>query len=286
VKQGKVPSSLTPAQAEHLVNEYFGDTPDPRPPWRDISDIVAAWTAQASEVLSYTFEEKAAFDPARLAREFREADLGDRAQEERLRAIFDTDPVCRVVYRNDFRAFLEDVNRERTALADVGREVLPEVLEVVPDRELRPFPEGEAGHSLTELLETVAKQKRHFPKGPPRIRDIAWSRRFSRRYWGFCLYDPPAITVNCALNSPDVPRVVLELLVFHEMLHADMPNAGHNPDFRERERRFVPSQQAIDEATRLGMRSGNRPDAWRVLADQFLDTLNQRYAFPGTRMKK
>ena len=40
----------------------------------------------------------------------------------------------------------------------------------------------------------------------------------------------------------------MEFLVYHEILHADMPNNGHEKLFRERERKFTPSKIAEKEA--------------------------------------
>jgi hypothetical protein len=76
------------------------------------------------------------------------------------------------------------------------------------------------------------------------------------------------------LNSPDVPRFVLEFLVYHEALHADMPNSGHDRSFRDRERRFVPSEKAAAEAIERGFTPGQTNAAWFALAEQFLDTFS------------
>ena len=38
------------------------------------------------------------------------------------------------------------------------------------------------------------------------------------------------------LNSPDVPDFVMDVLVYHEMLHAELPNQGHSKEFKRRER--------------------------------------------------
>ena len=47
------------------------------------------------------------------------------------------------------------------------------------------------------------------------------------------------------LDAPDVPRHVVEAVVHHELLHADMPpeirngrRCFHTPEFRRRERQF------------------------------------------------
>ena len=90
--------------------------------------------------------------------------------------------------------------------------------------------------------------------------------------------------MNRVLNSPDVPLFVLEFLLYHEALHADMPNAGHNSDFRERERRFSPSTRAIENAKTKGLAVSETSELWNALADQFLDTFDLRFAL-STRGK-
>ena len=141
---------------------------------------------------------------------------------------------------------------------------------------------------MVRLRDTVLSVKKHFPNGAPLLGDLRWSTRPNPALWGFCRYSDKSITVNCVLDSPDIPYVVLEYLMFHEMLHADMPSAGHNPDFRARERAYTPSAEAIDDAARRGIRPGPKagPQFWYVCADRFLGTFDRYYLHkkPGTTM--
>ena len=77
------------------------------------------------------------------------------------------------------------------------------------------------------------------------IRRIGWGLRASRRRLGH--YDPVhhTITLSPALDSPGVPRFVLEYIVFHEMLHTvfERSSSGrsgkpHPPEFRHAERAY------------------------------------------------
>jgi hypothetical protein len=104
------------------------------------------------------------------------------------------------------------------------------------------------------------------------------------RLWGFYQYANRAVVINPVLNSPDVPVYVMEFLLYHELLHADMPSAGHNPDYRRREHMFVPSAVARADAEKRGHMPGTAKDAWMVLADQFLGTFEEYFAMraPGT----
>jgi predicted metal-dependent hydrolase len=85
--------------------------------------------------------------------------------------------------------------------------------------------------------------------GRPRM---SWSQSEARRMLGH--YDPAhnAIIISAILDCPEVPRYVLEYLVYHEMLHLKHPvkvrgsrRCVHPPEFRAEERLFP----QLDEAT-------------------------------------
>ena len=83
-------------------------------------------------------------------------------------------------------------------------------------------------------------------------------------------------------RPPDVPRFVVEVL------HGDMPSAGHNADFRARGRNFVASPAAVDDAGARGIElgTGSAPDFWRVRSERFLDTSERYFEWkrPGSTM--
>ena len=67
-------------------------------------------------------------------------------------------------------------------------------------------------------------------------------------------YDPGlgTITLNCRLDSPHVPRYVVEYLVIHEMLHTQFPvrpngyrRVIHSREFRNAEKQFPEYPRAI-----------------------------------------
>jgi len=208
------------------------------------------------------------------------------AQQKHLQEIWDAKPACRGVYRDDRRAFIDDVTWELNEILSPQRPpVAPEVVKVVPVEPPKPWPPEDRGYSLAALRDGVLSVKKHFPNGSPLISDLRWSSRVSKRLWGFCRYSDKSITMNRVLNSPDVPLFVLEFLMFHEMLHADMPSAGHNPDFRARERGYFPSVEARKDAAGRGIKPGPSasPDFWRVRADMFFDTFQRSFAVDRPR---
>lgn len=202
-----------------------------------------------------------------------------------------SNPACRVVYRQDEAAFREEVGRERTKLlnASIQRpKTDPIVSEIVPQRPPRSWAEGQPGRQLPDLLAAVTSVKRHFPAGAPMLGELRWMVRASKRLWGCFRHQDKCIALNPLLDSPDVPRFVVEFVLYHELLHGDMPSAGHDADFRARERNFVPSPKALEEANALGLvpGAGSAVDYWRVRAEMFLDTFERYFQWkrPNTSM--
>jgi superfamily II DNA or RNA helicase len=273
----KIPTDVTEDFARDLVRRYFSDCPDPLPRWADIQAYLNGKRREAN-IVFYTFEEKKAFDPKVPAKRFFEADLGVQKQGAELRALWDSNEACRLVYRGDMAALVEDVNRELGDLTEGPRNpTTPKLKEPGQNGRVRRWPDGQRGYSLTDLKDAVLEQPRHFPEGPPVIKELRYASKAMTSLWGFYQYTNKAIVINPELNSPDVPRYVLEFLLYHELLHAAMPSAGHNRDFRAKERLFMPSSPAIEDAKTRGIAVGGSIDAWRVLADQFLDTFEHYF---------
>lgn len=102
-------------------------------------------------------------------------------------------------------------------------------------------------HDLEEILEWLAA--RHF--GGPVDARITWGRRAKRRgkkrsiQLGTYLADERLIRIHPVLDQEWVPRFYVEAVVFHELLHHDMPCVVkngrrwfHTKEFRDRERTF------------------------------------------------
>jgi hypothetical protein len=80
---------------------------------------------------------------------------------------------------------------------------------------------------------------------------LGWSVQRSRAILGH--HDPAhgAITISRILDSPRVPRLLVEFIVYHEMLHVQFPvernhhrRVVHSRDFHEAEKRFPEYEQA------------------------------------------
>jgi hypothetical protein len=282
----RIPDEVTEDFAQGLIREYFADAPDPLPRWADVKLLLDA-RRRGCEVHQYTFDEKRSFDPRVLAKQVIDEAMAPLSKQRFLMDLWDWIPACGFVYRDNFHAFLEDVSREENkTINPPPAPVEPEVERIVPTATPQAWGEGEPGYNLAAIRDAVLTVKPHFPKGAPRLGDLRWMQRVSKRYFGFCRYSDGAICINPLLNSPDVPRFVMEFLMYHELLHADMPYAGHNPDFKARERLFQPSPEALELALSDGIKPTACTGMWRARADVFLSSFQKRWIFgqPGTRV--
>lgn len=87
---------------------------------------------------------------------------------------------------------------------------------------------------------------------------LGWSTKPSRVKLGH--FDPShnTIVISRLFDSPQVPRLVVEYLLYHEMLHLRHPveHCGnrrrvHSPDFQRDEKRFADYEQARRALTKL-----------------------------------
>ncbi|HJX29714.1 MAG TPA: SprT-like domain-containing protein, partial [Thermoanaerobaculia bacterium] len=125
-------------------------------------------------------------------------------------------------------------------------------------------PEGET----CDLRPIVDDLNQRYFGGRLRV-DVTWGRssmgeahrcrgrggraRTSSLQLGSYSYEDRLIRLHRVLDQPGVPRYVIEAVVFHELLHADMPPLVHNgrryfhtPEFRQREREY----RHLDKADR------------------------------------
>jgi len=108
-------------------------------------------------------------------------------------------------------------------------------------------PQGEY-YNLASLFEELNARYFDGLMGRPRL---GWSRQASRRLLGH--FDPShnAIIISRIFDSPRIPRLALEYVLFHEMLHLRYPvdhhgarRRVHTREFRQAERAFHSLKEA------------------------------------------
>jgi hypothetical protein len=141
----------------------------------------------------------------------------------------------RYLNRSDIRRSLHLVKQER------GRKTIR-------------APQGQV-YDLTELFEDV--NFRYFG-GLMCAPELGWSLRPSRTTLGH--YDPShhVIVLSCLLDSEEAPRLVVEFIMFHEMLHLRFPTEHrgvrrcvHTSAFKSAERMFEGYKEAREQLTRF-----------------------------------
>jgi len=97
-------------------------------------------------------------------------------------------------------------------------------------------------HDLSAIFRRL---NRRFFRGDLPLPRLGWSPNRSRTVLGHYDSAHAAITISRALDSPGVPRYLVEYLVFHEMLHMQYPverrghrRVLHSREFRLAEKKF------------------------------------------------
>jgi hypothetical protein len=96
-----------------------------------------------------------------------------------------------------------------------------------------------------DLEEIFQKLNRRYFEGELRLLRLGWSAQRSRTLLGHYDSAHRTITISRVLDSPQVPRYLVEYLMFHEMLHIRYPverdghrRVVHSRQFREAEKKF------------------------------------------------
>lgn len=101
--------------------------------------------------------------------------------------------------------------------------------------------------------------------GAVRRPTLAWTSESPRRRLGYYFEPLNLLAINSVMDSEEVPRYVLEFVMYHELLHhidADSHRRGkrvhHTKKFRDQERRFNHFDDAEKWLSRLARRKNPR----------------------------
>jgi hypothetical protein len=126
----------------------------------------------------------------------------------------------------------------------LNRKEMRRSLQLVKQTRGRKFVSGPRGdtYDLQEIFDELNRAYFHGLMAQPLL---GWSRRPSRVMLGH--YDPShnAIILSRLLDQPSVPRLVVEYILFHEMLHLRFPvehrgarRCVHTREFKDAEKEF------------------------------------------------
>lgn len=147
----------------------------------------------------------------------------------------------------------------------LNRKEMCRSLQLVKQVRGRKFISGPQGtcYNLEDIFEELNAHYFHGLMARPLL---GWSRKPSRVMLGH--YDPShnAIILSKVLDGPAIPRLAVEYVLFHEMLHLRFPvehrgarRCVHTRDFKAAEKQFASLRQAKEALKRLGSSSDN-PD--------------------------
>lgn len=139
----------------------------------------------------------------------------------------------------------------------LNRKDMRRSLQLVRQARGRKFLSGAQGshYNLNELFEDLNFRYFHGLMARP---SLGWSRRVSRTMLGH--FDPShnAIVISRVLDSEKIPKLALEYVLFHEMLHLRFPvdhrgarRCVHTPEFKAAEREFEGWKQAKEFLKKL-----------------------------------
>ncbi len=139
----------------------------------------------------------------------------------------------------------------------LNRKDMRRTLHLVRQERGRKFVSGGKGvcYDLDELFEDLNFRYFHGLMARPLL---GWSRRSSRTMLGH--FDPShnAIVISKLFDEKAVPRLALEFVLFHEMLHLRFPvdhrgarRCVHTPEFKKAERQFENWKEARELLKKL-----------------------------------
>lgn len=212
---------------DQLLDLYFRDTRDPLPSPRSILALTESQSVAGDPVLRY-FEDTAKFDPTLVAGRLADRSIKDVLAE--VDEVFATTTAAAlwVDKHSYFQAVMDAI-----ALEEWQREGLDDVVALNLAGE-KQVPEPHEW-DLRQICDEVAAKLELTSETPP----IRFSERPMMNDWAFYRPDPLEIVLNRVLASKSVNKSTIEFLVYHEMLHHELPwGEGHSAQFRKLEKKF------------------------------------------------
>ena len=243
-----------PLSGRDLLHIYFRDIEDPLPNPKDLEKLADAVMKSGVIPEYFTFAERDEIDLAQMARGIVDHDMGPKGQNEYLWGIYESNKVVEQIF-GQFDTFKKAVANQIEVILNGGHLLSHQSQPIYFDPGLAALRAGPC-HNLDELKNLVIDK--WFNKKANMCSSIEWTKKPVSRYWGMCYMADNRITINCVLDSPDVPVEVMKFLIYHELLHADGIHQ-HNQEFRLREHLYPNWQE------------------W----DHFLDTMQERFDLDG-----
>lgn len=234
--------------ADECRAKYF-DISEDLPDVDDLQLVLNALAENGEMPEYYTFDMRDKVDARAISASFRRMDRSSSQMEYRLEKTFERTPMLKELY-GDYDAFKRCILMELDKPQTSGEAAVLTVGEL--EHKILP------GHyDLNALLsETVAESRVLDPHLRPPIR---WTHRPMKSYFGRCRWFDAKqcdILINCLLSSPQVPKDVVEYVIFRQLLLAN--------GIKEGEWSYPAADQHDAFLTNLGTRFKMEDEIWGV----------------------
>lgn len=114
------------------------------------------------------------------------------------------------------------------------------------------------------LEQSFSRVNQEYFQGKMAQPHLVWNNRLTRRKFGHYQWDTDTIMVSSSLDQNRVPEMVVDFVMYHELLHkklgaklAKQNRIAHTPQFRKKENEFKDVEKARQRLNRLA-RKGKR----------------------------
>ncbi len=212
------------------LDEFFGGF-DLKPKARDLQLFLDTYRKEEPQL--YLFTEQKEIDAYALSRTLLAENVGIADLDTRIADHYDAHKdLIDSVYGGpeEYRQRVIDFIRYPNGIAPLGMRI-----EEIPEESL--YLDRTPVYDLEELTGEVVREC--FAEEPyGKLPKLCWTERPMMGYFG--KYEPrdgdPVVTINCALNSCDVPPEAVKYVINHELLHRDEKH--HTKKFRTMEHRY------------------------------------------------
>lgn len=212
--------------AERVLSRYFNYFCN-RPSYNDIELMLLNMRDNEEKVRGnlHVFEERDRIDPLCVveAAEREGKDIFEYAGQ-----VFDSNETARDLYDTKENYTLACCNAKiyKNNPIKVGEKVEELELSLI-DIDTTPL------YDLRVLMqEVIDEMSDYMPETIEKVK-INWTNRPMKSYFGKHYSEDHQILINCVLNSKDVPKETVKYVIYHEILHEDIPH--HGPEFRQKE---------------------------------------------------
>lgn len=226
---------LKECSAAEILDRFFPEF-GLQPSFEDIQILKAHYEFTGEFPHIYPLQNRKQIDAGVIAKQLMDENTGIADMETKLKTIFEENSkIINSIYGSydQYRLRIFDFLKYKNGIVPVGMKI-----EELPD-EMIPFEYGNA-YDLQELVSEV-KAEMFDNDYEPDI-PVRWTKRPYKMYFGQYKWSADndlsksSIQINCILNSKQVNRETVKLIIYHELLHRD--NHSHNKEFYFEEHKF------------------------------------------------